>query len=226
MPDLIIKPTATSGNKLILKDQAGGAVLTTADSGATFSGGNIGTVTAGAINGGSIGSAVTGFTGIKECDRWKITSGFQHDTTGEVIITANWARSTIRSTFTKIGTGMTESSGIFTFPSTGQWVIDFQATGYINSSAHKSGEVRYYRAFPELDTGSGYNPISGVGTSTHYMQSSYTDMNIHTTTIFTVSDVSTHKCRFKVHGFNDNTNTLGDNTLDYTYVDFIRLGDV
>ena len=36
MPDLIIKPTATSGNKLILKDQAGGAVLTTADSGATI----------------------------------------------------------------------------------------------------------------------------------------------------------------------------------------------
>ena len=36
MPDLIIKPTATSGNKLILKDQAGGAVLTTADSGATL----------------------------------------------------------------------------------------------------------------------------------------------------------------------------------------------
>ena len=35
MPDLIIKPTTTSGNKLILKDQAGGAVLTTADSGAT-----------------------------------------------------------------------------------------------------------------------------------------------------------------------------------------------
>lgn len=36
MPDLIIKPTATSGNKLILKDQAGGAVLTTGDSGATI----------------------------------------------------------------------------------------------------------------------------------------------------------------------------------------------
>jgi hypothetical protein len=36
MPDLIIKPTNTSGNKLILQDQAGGAVLTTADSGATI----------------------------------------------------------------------------------------------------------------------------------------------------------------------------------------------
>ena len=41
MPDLIIKPTATSGNKLILQDQAGGAVLTTADSGATIGGATI-----------------------------------------------------------------------------------------------------------------------------------------------------------------------------------------
>ena len=36
MPDLIIKPKDQSGNKLILQDQAGGAVLTTADSGATI----------------------------------------------------------------------------------------------------------------------------------------------------------------------------------------------
>ena len=36
MADLIIKPEATSGNKLIFQDQAGGAVLTTADSGATI----------------------------------------------------------------------------------------------------------------------------------------------------------------------------------------------
>ena len=36
MPDLTIKPVAAAGNKLILQDQAGGAVLTTADSGATI----------------------------------------------------------------------------------------------------------------------------------------------------------------------------------------------
>ena len=35
MPDLIIKPAAQSGNKVIIQDQAGGAVVTTADSGAT-----------------------------------------------------------------------------------------------------------------------------------------------------------------------------------------------
>ena len=58
MGNLIIKGKGGAGNKLIIQDQAGEAVLTTADSGATFSGGNIGTVTAGTINGGAIGSSV------------------------------------------------------------------------------------------------------------------------------------------------------------------------
>ena len=36
MADLIIKPATGDGNKLILQDKDGGAVLTTADSGATI----------------------------------------------------------------------------------------------------------------------------------------------------------------------------------------------
>ena len=36
MPDLTIKPNSGSGNKVIIQDQAGAAVLTTADSGATL----------------------------------------------------------------------------------------------------------------------------------------------------------------------------------------------
>ena len=39
MADLIIKPATGDGNKLILQDKAGGAVLTTADSGATIADG-------------------------------------------------------------------------------------------------------------------------------------------------------------------------------------------
>ena len=60
MPDLIIKPTTTSGNKLILKDQGGGAVLTTADSGATLGNSTqdnitrLGTVTTGTIGGSTV----------------------------------------------------------------------------------------------------------------------------------------------------------------------------
>ena len=45
MPDLTIKPVAAAGNKLILQDQAGGAVLTTADSGATIANASLTTPT-------------------------------------------------------------------------------------------------------------------------------------------------------------------------------------
>ena len=38
MADLIIKPAAGAGNKLILQDQGGGVVLTTTDTGVTMQG--------------------------------------------------------------------------------------------------------------------------------------------------------------------------------------------
>ena len=64
MPDLTIKPNAGSGNKVILQDQAGGVVLTTADSGATLGNSTqdnitrLGTVTTGTMN-NTIGSSAT-----------------------------------------------------------------------------------------------------------------------------------------------------------------------
>jgi len=38
MANLLIKPTTGPGNKLIIQDQAGGAILTSGNSGATYSG--------------------------------------------------------------------------------------------------------------------------------------------------------------------------------------------
>ena len=68
MADLTIKPVAAAGNKLILQDQAGGAVLTTTDSGATLGNSTqdnitrLGTVTTGTMN-NTIGSSATFPTG-------------------------------------------------------------------------------------------------------------------------------------------------------------------
>ena len=57
-----------------------------------------------------------------EIDMWRITADFS---TTDATVTG-WSR-VDDSTFAKIGTGMTESSGLFTFPSTGLW----QVTTYI-----------------------------------------------------------------------------------------------
>ena len=52
--------------------------------------------------------------GVTVADQWKITS----NVTGSSDLTSNWARDTTRNGG-NVGSAMTQSSGIFTFPSTG-----------------------------------------------------------------------------------------------------------
>ena len=61
------------------------------------------------------GATTTGFPagGLTEADCWVMTTTFTDDATP---IASNWARDTSNG-FGLLGTGMTESSGIFTFPS-------------------------------------------------------------------------------------------------------------
>ena len=56
-------------------------------------------------------------------DMWVLTTNSSYGASG--VISSNWARPTGGSNMHhQIGTGMTESSGIFTFPSTGIYRID------------------------------------------------------------------------------------------------------
>ena len=63
-------------------------------------------------------------SGLTEADMWRVTtlySGLQNP------ITANWERADTEG-FTQLGTGLTNSSGVFSFPSTGYYYVEFQAT--------------------------------------------------------------------------------------------------
>src|SRR6056300_851020 len=62
--------------------------------------------------------------GIEVADQWRISANFQHTGAGETTINSNWER-TDTYDFSNLGSGMTESSGIFTFPSTGYYLIMF-----------------------------------------------------------------------------------------------------
>ena len=78
--------------------------------------------------------------GITEADQWRLTTDYTNAGNGvNEVLTANLERND--TDFEKIGTGLTESSGIFSFPSTGVYMI--QAQTYITlssatSSAHFS----------------------------------------------------------------------------------------
>ena len=65
MPDLTIKPNAGSGNKVIIQDQAGGAVVTTADSGATIASA---TLTSPTINSPTLAGTISSATLLPTAD--------------------------------------------------------------------------------------------------------------------------------------------------------------
>ena len=68
-------------------------------------------------------SGISGITqGLTEVDSWRLNSNFSAPGGSGGYITANWERDD--ANFEKIGTGLTESSGVFTFPSTGKYLID------------------------------------------------------------------------------------------------------
>ena len=101
MPDLTIKPVAAAGNKLILQDQAGGAVLTTADSGATaanvtlastttFPAGNV--IWVNSVHKGDVASITTPITGtIQDMPDMTLTTPVPASSSSKYLVMANLA---------------------------------------------------------------------------------------------------------------------------------------
>tara|TARA_Y100001938_G_scaffold121975_1_gene170012 strand:+ start:548 stop:1357 length:810 start_codon:yes stop_codon:yes gene_type:complete len=80
--------------------------------------------------------------GLTEVDQWCVSSDYAVGSSGWHTLTANWQRptGTTAADGSDLGTGMTQSSGAFTFPSTGFWLVTFHATGY-NSSNRQEWKI-------------------------------------------------------------------------------------
>ena len=160
----------------------------------------------------SSGLATT--NGILMVDRWRLTTSIIGP---QSPITSYLARSQTSSGTGFIGTGMSESSGIFTFPQTGIYQVE----------AHWSlRNASYSVTWMDLDisfhNGSNYalagRAVSSISDPGYYMQSV-------TTAIVDVQDTSVNKVRF-VTAYSQTSHTqLRGSGSDYTYFNFIRLGD-
>ena len=69
--------------------------------------------------------------GITVADQWRISASATD--VGEDILTANWERADSYG-LGQIGSAMTQSSGIFTFPSTGFYYVTFQVIFYLGDN--------------------------------------------------------------------------------------------
>ena len=208
----VLRSQSTSDTHI--KSVDGGAVelyhdnskkLETASGGVTVTG----TVAATSFTGS--GAALTGISaGITMMDQWSITSD-NNKTDGQTIDTG-WERSDYF--FAQIGSGMSESSGIFTFPSTGIYLLMVQIQ--MNTSASSAG----VKLMMSSNSGSDYSNVShGEITNTN---NGYHHMSLHAAV--DVQDASTY--RFKVEADNSgNVQYSGNSNALRNGVTFIRLGD-
>ena len=153
--------------------------------------------------------------GITEADLWRLTTSFTGNASP---ISSNWERSDDAS-FSKIGTGMSQSSGVFTFPSTGIWWVIYHLQIQLNSS----GDNQVFAGLQHSpDSGNTLDAVSygltgdgQTGPRNTVVSSSFVD----------ITDTSTHSVRFVVESQNSGNTTVGSSTENQTWVEFIRLGD-
>ena len=175
----------------------------------TITGLSVGGLPDGTVDADTLATSVP--LGITEADQWRVTADFSSNADP---ITSNWERND--TSFDKLGTGMTQSSGVFTFPSTGIWYIQYQgrfeSTGnssyvgtYLNATTDNSNYAEISQNLSSIDDGSGtwHGGTCGVG-------------------MFDVTNVSTHKVTLTV-GM-DSATCKGSSAIYQTGMTFLKLG--
>jgi hypothetical protein len=121
------------------------------------------------------------------------------------------------SLFDKIGVGMTESSGIFTFPITGIYLVEFYCT-------HAEGgldDATMYVEIHATPNNSNFTLMTRTYGSNRESEASTTVASA----IIDVTDTTNVKVRFDVDNSNSSNFVRGSTTHNETHFNFIRLGD-
>ena len=200
-------PASTTGNaditfKLPVADGSAGQVIKTDGS-------------------GNLAFVAQPASGLTEADMFILTSNLSVNATATTV-TSNLARSgySFMGTNSKIGTGMSESGGVFTFPSTGKYLITTCATFQSTNQAIYAA----FRSQLSVDGGSNwyyimvnYTSIFDSGSDTVYAQA-------NGQALVDITDVSTHKFRCSATS-NSSITVVGHVNEAFTSIMFTRLGD-
>ena len=161
-------------------------------------------------------SGVSGITaGITMLDQYRLTTSF---TGASEPISSNIERVDTHSP-AFIGSAMSVSSGIFTFPSTGMYEVSFHLDGLIN------GDSRFHLAKIFATTDGTNFTEAARGANSYYNGGGNVFSSCVSKIYFDVTDTSTHKVKFHVNVNSGSTQTNGDTDKNTTYFTFKRIGD-
>ena len=157
-----------------------------------------------------------GFGGITVADQWYVTSNFTGNTDP---VQNNLSRFTSAG---NLGSAMTVSSGIWTFPSTGFWKIDVKAQVY-RASGQQNAYTQWRTILSTDNFSSNFvGAIADCGYFDNY--GAVRNNGGFSSVIFDVTDVSTHKLKFLTN-VEDNCTWQCSSTEPRTFFQFVRLGD-
>jgi hypothetical protein len=156
------------------------------------------------------GTKLTGVGGLTEADQWRLST----DLTGDQTITTNLERVDSDGSG-YLGTGMTQSSGVFTFPSTGYYLVTahFRFTSNATDNQQQGSiAVTINNSTYAIVAMATVNAYSGsvLGTAS-------------TSYLIDVTSTTTHKVRFEVSTIGNQVN--GNTSINQTFFTFLKLGD-
>ena len=159
--------------------------------------------------------------GITVADQFRLTAQTTVGSTA-AYLTSNFERIDTSGQGT-LGTGLTESSGVFSFPETGIYYIAVNI-GFFDTSSNQN-DSRYFEFKMDATTdNSSYTTVSRITGSLKYI-SNHTYSTLSCATFLDVTDTSNVKIKFKVES--QNTSYIGGSTSlnEGNSFTFIRLGD-
>lgn len=150
---------------------------------------------------------------IKQADVWRLTAGKTTD--GD--ITSNLERADDASS-ALVGTGMTESSGIFSFPETGVYLVTVHAYIYVGAAPDNV----LLRTYVTTDNSS-YHIVADT---VSHGAGGAGDSNGSSQALVDVTDVANVKVKFEAASVGSSSNGIyGNTSYNSTSFSFIRLGD-
>ena len=161
------------------------------------------------------GASLTGISaGITAASQWRVNSEFSGDAAP---VASNWEVND-NTGYGGLGNAMSESSGIFTFPSTGIWLITWTVV------YKEDGENRWAEASIQTTTNNSSYINRGYGYGCNFQVTGNSYSQATAQILFDVTDTTQCKCRFHSLVEDDSTQAYcGDHQT--TGVTFTRLGD-
>ena len=149
-----------------------------------------------------------------EIDQWRLNSTFS---TNDATVT-DWER-VDDANFAKIGTGMSEASGIFTFPRTGLYLVTVHVNIRITGADSSAGI--YLQVSP--NDAAGYDNMALIYEG-HPTDDGNTNQSGANSVLINVTDASTFKFLLRTVSLGD-AELMGNTTYNRTSILFERKGD-